>query len=503
MRPIVICFIVLAVFPCEGMAQVSRGCELTEWVLQREPNTTRTPEFDLPFKDTFITVEGERKISLPVGFSINTFASVPGARGIAVSPTGIIYVTGAGKVTALPDRDRNGTADAAIVVANDLGGVHGIRFIDDELYVSTPGALFRLIDTNGDLIIDERHKILDLPEGGHHTRTFVYDSLSLKLYIQIGSDGNDQPNEDPERATIIECNLDGTERRIYARGLRNAVGMDLDPRTGALWVNNNGMDNLFGDYRHHDTPYEAIHIVCEDAHYGWPWAYGFRMRNPLHSSYPQSEIDKLHGPVAEVLAHTAPLGLHFYRGSNFPPQYKNAIFQAYHGSWNREPPAPAKVTVMFADITGQYARIADFVNGFTPGVPDSSNTNRWGRPVCVTEDHDGALLITDDDAGKVYRVRFTGSRTVEFDSTAPTISNVRYSFSRHGVFLYFLSNKEGYAEVNLYDVLGRRLGEIPPIYVYPGENVRLVQSALSAGYYLVVLTMDGVNYPAQFIFHKQ
>jgi hypothetical protein len=171
------------------------------------------------------------------------------------------------------------------------------------------------------------------------------------------------------------------------------------------------MDNIFGNGTQltANNPSECIYLVCDGANYGWPYCYGFQIRNPVAPwvNLDTNIVKTFNGPVAEILAHEAPLGLHFYRGSAFPAMYRNAIFQCYHGSWDRNPPAPPRITVLFADTDGKNARVTDFVNGFQP---DSTGT-RWGRPVSVVEGADGALYVSDDAAGAIYRIQYTGQRS--------------------------------------------------------------------------------------------
>lgn len=391
------------------------GCQLGAWIMQQQPHSTRTPEIPAQLSEHSIVInDTARKVFYPAGFKLSTFAKIPAARGLTLSPDGVIYVTSyanGGRVYALPDHNHDGVPDSTIVVASGLGMPHGIGFYNGELYVSNATNFYLMIDANGDRVVESKVSLLSFPSGGHITRNFVFDTVRNKVYIQVGSLGNMNSATDTNRAIVIEANPDGTGRRIYARGLRNAVGMDIDPRTGVLWVNNNGMDNLFGegDPRSHDNPSESIYMLCDGAHYGWPWTYGFQMRNPTppYSNLDTAIIQTFNGPVAEILAHSAPLGLHFYRGNALPPIYRNAIFQTYHGSWNRTPPAPPRVTVMWVDSNGMNAQVTDLINGFQP----DSTGYRYGRVVSIIEGADSALYISDDAAGYVYKFSWEDSAT--------------------------------------------------------------------------------------------
>ena len=340
---------------------------------------------------------------------MSIFTSIGSCRALTLSPDGVIYATSYnGNIYALPDHSHKGSPDSTIIVAKGLGRPDGIGFYKGQLYVSNDsGSLFHLLTGASSRVSISRTVISKIPPlGGHFSRRFVFDTVKDKIYLQVGSMGNLDTTDITHRAQIVEMNPDGTGYRTFARGLRNAVGMDIDPRTGALWVNNNGMDNLFGmgTVGTANNPSECVYLVCDGANYGWPWTYGFQIRNPLMMNLDTSIIQTFDGPVAEVLAHEAPLSLHFYRGNTFPAMYRNAIFQCYHGSWDRTPPAPPRITVMWADSDGHNGRVTDFVNGFQP---DSSG-NRWSRPVSIIEGADSALYWSDDAAGYIYRIRWTG-----------------------------------------------------------------------------------------------
>jgi len=409
-------------------AQPVDGCALSSWVMQQQPHSTRTHELAASdLRDTQITINGtSHKISIPAGFTMTVFASgIPACRGLACSPDGVIYATSygnGGKVYAFPDHNHDGVPDSVITVATGLGDPHGIGFYKGGLYVSNNGALYHLVTNGTTRIAINKDTISLLPTNGNHrTRNFVFDAIKDKIYLQIGSNGN-MDADTTDRAQIVEMHTDGTGYRVFARGIRNGVGMDLDPRTDALWVNNNGMDNLFQNIFpsvHTDSilsdnnPSECVYLVCDGKNYGWPYCYGFQMRNPQPGwvDLDTNVVRTFSGPVAEVLAHEAPLGLHFYRGTKFPELYHNAIFQCYHGSWNRYPPAPPRITVMWADSEGRNAKVEDFVNGFfvMGSQPDSGNGTYFGRPVSIIEGGDSAMYVSDDQNGVIYRIAYTAS----------------------------------------------------------------------------------------------
>jgi glucose/arabinose dehydrogenase len=422
------------------LAQTSEGCSLAAWVMQQQPHSTRTleappPNSPSPFlRDTVITVnEAQQNISLPAGFSMTVFArNIPTCRGLALSPDGVIYATAYnGNVYAFPDPHHTGFADSTIVVASGLGDPDCVGFYKGALYVSNDSALYQLTTNSESRVVQGMIRIASFPPGGSHfTRNFLFDTANQKLYVEIGSNNNIDTTDFAYRARIVEMNPDGTGYRSFASGLRNPEGLDLDPRTGALWANNNGMDDIFGSGTEltDNNPSESIYLVCDGANYGWPWCYAFQLRNPISPwvNLDTNIVKTFDGPVAEVLAHSAPLGLHFYRGTKFPAMYHNAIFQCYHGSWDRTPPAPPRITVMWADTDGKNARVTDFVNGFEVlGANADSNTSHYfGRPVSIIEGADSALYVSDDQEGCIYRIAYTGAASSVAMGTTPLSFNL-------------------------------------------------------------------------------
>lgn len=478
-------------------------------------HSQRTPEIFPPaLRDTSFMVNGvARKVSLPQGFTISQFARIPQCRGLCLSPDGVLYATSydSERVIALPDHDHDGTPDSVITVIPWLNNPHGVGFYNNELYFSDVTHLYRAQVASGSRLVTNTETLGTFPAGGHITRNFVVDSAHSRFLVQVGSASNMDESDLEHRATIQCFDVFGRSlvQRTYAKGLRNAVGMDLDPRTGALWVNNNGMDNLFTNTSGNahrdsllsdDNPSEGVYLVCDGANYGWPYAYGYQMRNPQspYKNLDTNTVRAFSGPVAEVLAHEAPLGLHFYRGSTFPKEYKNAIFQCYHGSWNRYPPSPPRVTVMWADSDGRNARVSDFINGFflMGSKPDSGNGTRWGRPVSVIEGADSALYISDDQAGAIYRVRWTGTSTGGNASVHP--QGIHFSVSDpipnpgRGAFNVFVTLDEpATISTELYNLLGEIVAAGKRSFS-PGRHELPFEGISSGSYILRVSVGDEV-----------
>jgi glucose/arabinose dehydrogenase len=327
---------------------------------------------------------------------------------MALGPDGVLYATvrAEGRVVRLPDADGDGVADEAQTVAGDLQGVHGIAFKDGVLYAATETEVLRLEDSNGDHVADNRVIIVgDMPTGGtgraganHTTRTLRFGPDG-KLYVSIGSSCNACLEEDPRRAAISRYTLDGTLEKVYAKGLRNSVGITFHPATGELWAVNNGRDGL-GD----ELPPEGVYRVEEDADYGWPYCYGYRVTDTaLDFPVPEGYCDKTGVPAFTLDPHSAPLGVTFYTGEQFPEEYRGDMFIGIHGSWDRSSPRGYKIVrVSFKD--GEPDRLAQpLVQDFATGWLLADGTH-WGRPVDLLVAPDGALFVTDDAGMAIYRI---------------------------------------------------------------------------------------------------
>jgi glucose/arabinose dehydrogenase len=350
--------------------------------------------------------ESERSINLPPGFHIEVYArGLRGVRWLGLSPDGMVYATAReiGTVYTLPDADGDGTADSNNVFAEGLGDVHGIAFKDNAVYVANEGQIIRLEDADKDGKADKQDVIADdLPTGGgHSTRTIAFGPDG-KLYVSAGSSCNVCEESDEKRAAISLYSAEGAFEKVFAGGLRNAVGIVFHPETGELWATNNGRDNL-GD----DIPPEAIYNAKDGVHFGWPYCYGFQTVDTNSEAPPEPEegfCGTTGVPSVEMQAHSAPLGLAFYTGDQFPTSYKGDMFVAFHGSWNRSVPTGYKVVrIRFKDNLPEADSdllVEDFATGWFEGA------GWWGRPVDPMVAPDGSLLLTDDAADAVYRIYY-------------------------------------------------------------------------------------------------
>ena len=341
-----------------------------------------------------------RVMSLPSGFEMSLFSDgVEGARLMAFSPEGDLWVTqkDPGRISILPDKNHDGIADMVVVFAEGLNFPHGIAFRPGYVYIAEMTRVIRFPYSGMQVLGPPEVVIPDLPGGGEHTTRTIGFGPDGKLYVSVGSSCNVCEEQDPRRAVILQYNPDGSGGRVYARGLRNAVGFTWNPTTNEMWSTNNGRDFL-GD----NLPPEMLFIIKDGAHYGWPYCYGL---NPdPQFGRPAFCANDVEPPAVEMQAHSAPLGLRFNDKQQFPAQYQGDLFVAFHGSWNRSFPTGYKI-VRVPVVDGKPSGAPeDFITGWL-----NSTGKSWGRPVDVLFANDGTLFISDDLNGVIYRVTYKGS----------------------------------------------------------------------------------------------
>ncbi|HEY7169546.1 MAG TPA: sorbosone dehydrogenase family protein [Vicinamibacterales bacterium] len=390
--------------------------------------------------------------TVPAGFAVTSYAELRGPRMMVYAPNGDLFVSspGANSIFVLRDANNDGVFESRGVFADGKtapappappaaadgrpapvlgvlegpqalvpnppactppadyrshgpGGLRlpfGLAFHGDYLYVGNTDSIVRFPYQRGDLTArGAPEKLLDLPTGGHSTRNVVFNRAGTKLYIAVGSRSNSDAGEDCRRAAILEVNPDGSGARVYASGIRNPVGLTLQPGTDVVWAATNERDNL-GD----DLVPDYATSVKDGAFYGWPYSYIGRHYDPKYVGAFPDLVGRALVPDVLFPAHSAALGITFYTGAQFPARYRNGGFVALHGSWNRTVASGYRV-VFFPMVNGKPGPAEDFLTGFLASTGENgTSVQQWGRPVGVAVAPDGALLVSDDSGNRIWKI---------------------------------------------------------------------------------------------------
>lgn len=390
------------------------GGAVAQMALERASATVaKTAPAKLDFDPSFAS-----RLQVPAGFAVTVFASgLQNPRMMDVAPDGTVYVTRRDQddVLALRDTNGDGAADEVRTFAANLDGVHGIAITGDDLLLASSTMIWRTPRAAA----APRAIVTGLPDGGQHPNRMVRVGPDGQLYVSVGSSCNDCAEANQlERATMIRYAPDGSTREVVANGLRNTIGYDWHPQTRALW----GMDHG-SDFRGDDVPPEELNLIRAGANYGWPICYADRVVDPMTNAQPkmmalapgQSQPSgqplgraeycaRTEPSVATTTAHSAPMAMRFVQGTQFPAALRNDAFVAMRGSWNRAAPVGYKVVRVRFTADGRAAGFEDFVTGFLT----ADGTAYLGRPVGIAFAADGALLVSDDQNGVIYRVAYRG-----------------------------------------------------------------------------------------------
>lgn len=341
------------------------------------------------------------RIRLPPGFTIELVARVPGAREMTFGANGTLFagsIDGDVRAITFDTRDVQAWHANVRTIASGLRQPVGVAFRDRALYASAVSRILRWDDIeqrldhpSAPVVVSDR-----FPSDGHHGWKFIAFGPDGKLYVPVGAPCN-VCEPDPSRyANVMRMNADGSDLEVYARGIRNTVGFDWDPATHDLWFTNNGRDNM-GD----DIPPDTLnHAPKTGLDFGFPYCHAGTIPDPeFGREKPCSEFVP---PAQRLGAHVASLGMRFYTGTQFPPAYRGGIFIAEHGSWNRSSKVGYRVTFVKLDANRKPIAYEPFAEGWLQGE------RAWGRPADVAVAPDGSLLISDDAAGAIYRIRYRG-----------------------------------------------------------------------------------------------
>ncbi len=338
-------------------------------------------------------------IELPDGFAIDLYATVSNARSLALGERGTVFVgTSDVSVYALVDRDADHRADTVVRLSSELFVPNGVAFRDGALYVAEISRILRFDNIEARLNDPPQPVVVKtgLPTDRVHGRKFIGFGLDGKLYVPVGAPCNVCLRADERYASLLRMNADGSEAEVFARGVRNTRGFDWHPHTAELWFTDNGRDYLGSD-----VPPDELNRAPEPGlHFGFPYCHAGRIPDPEFGH--QRPCTDFTGTAQELGPHVAALGMRFYTGTMFPPAYRNQIFIAEHGSWNRRDLIGYRISlVRLQDNVPVSYEV--FAQGWLQG------RSVWGRPVDVLVMPDGALLVSDDLANAIYRISYAGS----------------------------------------------------------------------------------------------
>jgi glucose/arabinose dehydrogenase len=344
------------------------------------------------------------RIQLPEGFEISIYRDgLEAARSMAMSDSGTLFLgtrsnrsrDKVGKVYAVTNPDGDARGDEVKVVVEGFNVPNGVALKDGDLYVAEIHRITRFDDIEGNLDAPPEPVVLNdsFPDEYHHGWKYLRFGPDGRLYVPVGAPCNICEPE-AGQGTIVSLAADGSDKRVYAEGVRNSVGFDWDPATGDFWFTDNGRD-LWGE----DTPPEELnHAPAAGAHYGYPYRYG---KNLVDDSFSTAlGDDDFTGAALEFPAHNALLGMRFYTGDQFPAAYQGDLFIASRGSWNRAVPDGYKIYRVRRE-DGRAVEWQEFATGWL-----TEDNKFWGRPVDIELAPDGALLVSDDFNGLVYRISY-------------------------------------------------------------------------------------------------
>ncbi len=352
--------------------------------------------------NSLLGLELER-LQMPDGFNIEVYGRVKNARSMVMGENGTLFIgnRAGGSVYAVRDTDGDFKIDERYELISGLNMPNGVAFKDGSLYVAEVSKLWRFDDIENNLANPKDPVLIydDFPKDRHHGWKYIAFGPDGKLYVPVGAPCNICESKNEYYTSIIQMDADGSNREIYATGVRNTVGFTWHPETQKLWFTDNGRD-MMGD----DTPpCELNQATAAGQHFGYPYCHGGGIQDPEFGE--KRDCSEFVAPAQNLGPHVAPLGLKFYTGSMFPEEYKNKIIIAEHGSWNRSKEAGHtghKLTLV-SEENGTGTSYSDFISGF---LRSETNT-AWGRPVDILVLEDGSILVSDDLSGTIYRITYS------------------------------------------------------------------------------------------------
>lgn len=470
-----------------------------------------TPLSDIGMHSVAVTIPAKfvgafptgKTLRVPTHYTVSVYhaGGLNKPRFMTFSPAGILHVAdmSAGKILALPDANADGVADTVIEAATGFSGNHDVKFYKGAMYVTEPTRIWKCTDPDADGIYDTKtvfiSNIGNNQTNGHSTRTIEFDSINHKVYVSVGSSCN--VCRETARAIIEEYNDDGTGRRVFATGIRNAVGMDLHPHTNRLWANNNGSDQ-----QGNEIPPEWIDIVRDNGFYGHPFAYGggvwfdFNAHSNYQALLPitatdSAKVSTMEHPAALVRAHSAPMALEFLN-SKFGSDKQYGFLSALRGSWNTTNPNDFRgYKVIYGHLSSAQDTTVDYVADFCSGfITDTVNRIYWGRPVGIAIGKDGKVYISSDETNKFIIVLTPDETTGMIESDRkPIDANVYPNPVKDQVTLSLSLTSTEKVSISLNDMYGREVKQLMAQNINAGDHTEQMDlGGLVPGYYFLNIT---------------
>lgn len=479
-----------------------------------------TPTVNIGTKTTPVTVPAKyaalfpaaRTLDVDSNYTVSLFhiGGMAKPRFMAFSPAGVLHVSDmtAGKVFALPDANNDGMADTILEVASGFSNNHDVKFYKGAMYVTESSRIWKCTDADGNGTYETKTVFISgiaaNETSGHITRTVVFDSINQKVYVSVGSSCN--VCREGHRAIIEQYNEDGTGRRVFVSGTRNAVGMALHPVTNRLWANNNGSDG-----QGNETPPEWIDLVRDGGFYGHPFAYGngtwfdFSVSGytgllPITAA-DSANVALMVPPAALIRAHSAPMALTFLN-AQFGAAMQHGFLSALRGSWN-SPTSFRGYKVIYGHLSSDKDTTVDYVADFCTGfLTDTVNRIFWGRPVGVTTGPDGKVYISSDETNKCILVL-----TPKVDKTK--VTNITGAFemgtiypnpAKHQFTLPVTLSKPAKVTAKLYDASGKEVATLFDQTLSKGRHdQQLNAGGISPGTYIVKVIAGGDEYSQRLV----
>jgi glucose/arabinose dehydrogenase len=378
------------------------SCKQEKTPSESGATTNNSNKIDLSAVGATVPLE---KLKLPENFKIDIWAAdVPNARSMTLSEDGIVFVGNrqGSNVFALVDENEDGKADFKYILAEGLNMPNGVAYQNGDLYVAEVNRIIRFADIKNNLDNPSYEVVYDqYPTETHHGWKFIAFGPDGLLYVPVGAPCNICESEEIFASiTRIDVKKPNAKPEIFANGVRNTVGFDWHPVTGEMWFTDNGRDML-GD----DSPdCELNRVSAAGQHFGYPYWHAGTIKDPEFGNKGKAMTEYIK-PAALLGAHVAPLGIRFYQGGMFPESFKNVALIAKHGSWNRSKKSGYVVTLHEITEEGKVLNEKILISGWL----DEASQEVWGRPVDVQEMADGSVLISDDMAGVIYRVTYSGN----------------------------------------------------------------------------------------------